>query len=90
MLVEIDLKKVVEFVGQGEDCKVCVDKDGSTYVLPITAAGYSDTILTQEFYAGDYADCESYKAYADWVESCYYGQEFEAGSDEYITFTIKA
>lgn len=90
MLVEIDLKKVVEFVGQGEDCKVCVDKDGSAYVLPIAAAGYSDTILTQEFYAGDYAECESYKEYADWVDSCYYGQEFDAGSDEYITFTIKA
>lgn len=90
MLAEIDLKKVVEFVGQGKDCKVCVNKDGSAYVLPITAAIYSDTTLTQEFDAGDYADCESYKDYADWVESCYYGQEFEAENGEPITFAIKA
>lgn len=90
MLVEINLKDVVEFLGQGKDCKVCVDDSGKAYVLPITAAGYSDTILTQEFYAGDYADCESYADYADWVAGCYYGQEFEAENGEPITFAIKA
>ena len=68
MLVKINLDEVLEFVANGEDCKVEINQDGDAYVLPIEASGYGDTILTQYFEADDYNECEDEQEYVNWLE----------------------
>ena len=84
MLVKVNAKEIMDFMKEERDCKIEIDADGKASVLPIDAAGYEDTILVQELYASDYEECESDKAYTDWLEECYYGMELEAKNEELV------
>lgn len=85
LVVKLDVEEILEFVKNGEDCKLEVCKDEFVAVMPAEAAGYEDAILVQTFDAYDYEDAGDEEAYIDWLKSCYKGEEFEAG--EYlITF----
>ena len=91
MLVKVEMKKVLEFMQEGEDCKIEISADGDAYVLPIRAAGYYDTIAIQELYADDYEeedgqelpdDTDDY--YMDWLNSAYRNFEIEGKNGELV------
>lgn len=84
MLVKVDLKEILAFVSDGEDCKIEIDKDGDYAVLPAEAFGYQDTILKQRLDAYDYEECDNEEHYIDWLISCYDNEELEAKDGQYI------
>lgn len=91
MLVKVELKKVLDFMQEGEDCKIEISADGDAYVLPIRAAGYHDTIAIQELFADDYEGDEGQELpdntddyYMDWLNSCYRNLEIEAKNGELV------
>ncbi len=84
MLVKVELKKVLEFMQEGEDCKIEISADGDAYVLPIRAVGYHDTIAIQELFADDYEDCESEENYSAWLADSYKDFEIEAKNGELV------
>lgn len=86
MLVKINLDEILEYVQNGEDCKVEVSADGQAYVLDQEATGYDDTILTQNLEAYDYEECESVEGYTEWLEDCFQN-ELEA-DDEVIKLEL--
>lgn len=88
MLVQVKASDIIEFVKEGEDCRLEIDRDGDYAVMSSTAAGYDDTILTQEFSAHDYEECESENEYIDWLENCYYTVALEATNGEEIKIEI--
>lgn len=86
MLVKINLDEILEYVQNGEDCKVEINKDGEAYTLSTNAGGYDDTILTQNLEAYDYEECESVEGYTEWLEDCFQN-ELEA-DDEVIKLEL--
>ena len=86
MLVKVNLNEILEFVQNGEDCKVEINKDGEAYTLSTNAGGYDDTILTQYFEVDDYKECENGQGYIEWLEDCFQN-ELEA-DDEVIKLEL--
>lgn len=76
--VDVELNKILDFVRNGEDCKITVnvkDEDFEANVLPLNAFGYEDEICSQEISFGDYEDIlRDYGGendYIEWLEDAY-------------------
>ena len=87
MLVKVNVEEILDFVRNGEDCRLEIDKDGWHTVISNDASGYPDTVLKQEFYAYDYDDCENEIGYINWLMECYYESHFETEDGQ--SFTIE-
>lgn len=88
MLVKINLEEILEFLRDGKDCKVEIDSNGWSAVIPDDAAGYEDTILVQHFEAYDYEECEDEEDYIGWLKSSF-ADEIEAKNGELIKIELE-
>ena len=86
--VKVNVNEILEFVRDGEDCRLEIDKDGCHRVMMSNAAGYADTVLTQDFLAYDYEDCDSEEEYINWIIDCYYQADFILGNGQEFTVEI--
>lgn len=88
MLVKVNVNEILEFVRDGEDCRLEIDKDGWHGVIGNSASGYPDTVLKQKFYAYDYEECENEEEYIQWLIDCYYQEHFETEDGQEFTIEI--
>ena len=88
MLVKVKVEEILEFVRDGEDCRLEIDKDGWHAVIRGSASGYPDTVLKQDFQAYDYEDCDNEEEYIQWLIDCYYQANFELKDGQEFTIEI--
>ena len=87
--VEVKASEILEYVKDGNDCKIEINKDGDAYMLPAEAYGYEDTVLTQVIEACHYEEIENNAEFINWLKDAYENEELEATNGQIVTIEIK-
>lgn len=82
LLVRVNVEEVIEFVANGQNCKAEIESDGNITIIPQNAEGYDDIILTLNFDAEDYDECESEEEYKEFLKDNY--KDIEIETDDYL------
>ena len=88
MQVEIKASEILEYVREGQDCKIEIAGGGAGCVLPLEAYGYDDTIFIQSLEAELYEEIESEADFISWLKDAYKDVELEASSGQIIKIEI--
>ena len=87
--IEIKASDILEYMKDGEDCKIEIDGAGAGYIMPAEAYGFEDTILTQVIEAYHLEELESEADFfIGWLADAYEGVELEATGGQVITIEI--
>ena len=86
--IEIEASEILDYMKEGQDCKIEIDGSGAGYIVPAEAYGYGDAILTQVIEAYHFEELGSEADFISWLKDAYKGEELEAPGGQIITVEI--
>ena len=87
--VQVQASDILEYMKDGEDCKIEIDSQGDAYVLPLEASGFKDTVLVQVIEAYHYKELESDTDFISWLKDAYEDVELTGLDEQLINIKIK-
>ena len=85
---EIKADEILEYIREGQDCKIEITGAGGAYVLPLEAYGFEDAVLIQVIEAYHLEELDSEADFISWLKDSYEDMELEATGDQIITIEI--
>ena len=71
--VEVKASEILDYIKEGQDCKIEISGPGDADILPLEAYGDRDTVLVQVIEASDYKEVEGEADFISWLRYAYEG-----------------